>query len=106
MWFANEGFLTYRYFPYYVVVASLVIVFVLAVIWLIANRRLLPAIVMIGAFMLFILWMVGLIATAVELWGPGGSVQSNCNLVVFNKNPKGPSIDTLAWLQQKNTCKS
>lgn len=72
-------------------------------IWLIANRRLLPAIVMVGGFTLFVLWMVGLIATSVELWGSGG-VQSNCNLHVFNQSPSGQDIETLAWLQQKTIC--
>lgn len=94
-----------RYFPYFITVAALVIVFVATMIWLIANRRLLPAIVMIGSFLLFILWMVGLISTAVELWGPTGSVAGNCQLHVFNENPTGATMETLAWLQQKSICK-
>lgn len=94
-----------RYFPYYVTVGSLSIAFVLSVVWLIANRRLLPAIVMIGAFLIFVLWMVGLIASSIELWGSGG-VQSNCNLQVFSENPTSPTVETLAWLQQKSTCQS
>lgn len=73
-------------------------------VWLIANRRLLPAIVMVGSFALFVLWMVGLIATSVELWGSGG-VQSNCNLQVFNQSPSGKDLETLAWLQQRTICK-
>ncbi|CEJ94837.1 hypothetical protein VHEMI10345 [[Torrubiella] hemipterigena] len=93
------------YFPYFITVAALVIVFVATMIWLIANRRLLPAIVMIGSFLLFILWMVGLISTAVELWGPTGSVAGNCQLQVFNQNPTGATMETLAWLQQKSICK-
>ena len=95
----------YRYFPYFITVACLGILFVGIIFWLIAERRLLPAIVMIGAFMLFVLWIVGLIVIAIELFGPKGSVQSVCNNEVFNRNPKGQSEETLAWLQQRNICR-
>ena len=94
-----------RYFPYFIAVGAHTVVFIFGLFWLIYNRRLLPAIVMIGAFMLFILWMVGLVVTSVELWGPSGSVNGVCNMQVFNKNPTGASEATLAWMQQKNICK-
>jgi hypothetical protein len=60
---------------------------------------------MIGAFMLFVLWLVGLIIVSIQLWGPNGSVQSNCNLVVFDINPTGSSERTMAWLMQRSICK-
>ncbi|KAJ6441046.1 hypothetical protein O9K51_06840 [Purpureocillium lavendulum] len=94
------------YFPYYITVGALAILFIAGIFWLIANRRLLPAIVMIGAFMLFVMWLVGLVVVSMQLWGPNGSVQSNCNLQVFNQNPRGKTIETLAWMQQKNICQS
>ncbi|KAH8175111.1 arginase-like protein [Sarocladium implicatum] len=94
------------YFPYFIAVAAHTVVFIFGLFWLIYNRRLLPAIVMIGAFMLFVLWMVGLVVTSVELWGPSGSVNGVCNMQVFNKNPMGASEATLAWMQQKNICES
>lgn len=94
-----------RYFPYYITVGCLVILYVVGIIWLIANRRLLPAIVMIGSFMMLVMWMVGLVAASVELWGPTGTVQSNCNLQVFSQNTMGSTVQTLAWLQQKSICK-
>jgi len=96
------------YFPYYICVGALTIAFVLLLLWLIFNRRLLPSIVMIGGFMLFVLWLVGLIVISVQLWGPSGSVSNNCNLYVFNASPmpEGQSINTLAWLQQKSVCQS
>ncbi|KAJ9145439.1 Arginase-like protein [Pleurostoma richardsiae] len=94
------------YFPYYITVASLGIVFIVVMLWLIYQRRLLPAIVMIGGFVMFVLWLVGLIVVSVELWGPSGSVQSSCNLAVFNQNPKGQTLQTLAWMEQKNICQS
>lgn len=94
-----------RYFPYFIAVSAHTILFIFGLFWLIYNRRLLPAIVMIGAFMLFVLWMVGLVATSVELWGPAGSINGVCNMQVYSKNPTGPTEATLAWMQQKNICK-
>lgn len=95
---------TNRYFPYYITVAALVIVFIVILLWLIFQRRLLPSIVMIGGFMLFVLWLTGLIVTSVQLWGPSGSVSSNCNAAVFDRNPTGQTLETLAWLQQRSIC--
>ncbi len=80
------------------------IVFIGMLLFLIFQRRLLPSIVMIGGFMLFVLWMVGLIVVSVELWGPTGSVSSNCNLAVFSQNPTGQTLNTLAWMEQRSIC--
>jgi hypothetical protein len=95
-----------RYFPYLITVACLGVVFIGIIYWLIAQRRLLPAIVMIGAFMLFILWLVGLVMIAIQLFGPDKSIQSVCSIQVFNENPKGQTMETMAWLQQRNICTS
>jgi len=85
-------------------VAAIVVAFIGLLLYLIFQRRLLPSIVMLGGFMLFILWLVGLIVISIQLWGPTGSVSSNCNLAVFNQNPTGQTLYTLAWLEQKNIC--
>lgn len=63
---------------------------------------------MIGGFILFVLWLVGLVVVSIQLWGPSASVSSNCDLFVFGANPKpsGQSIQTLAWLAQKGICQS
>lgn len=60
---------------------------------------------MMGTFILFILWIVGLIVDSVELWGPSG-VNSNCQLYVNAAASRGQSIDTLAYLQQHSICQS
>lgn len=99
-WFVNVC----RYFPYFITVGSLSIIFILGIFWLIAQRRLLPAIVMVGGFMFFILWLVGLVVVAIQLFGPDGSIQSVCDVQVFGRNPKGTSMATMAWLQQRNIC--
>jgi hypothetical protein len=61
---------------------------------------------MVGGFILWVCWLVGLIAVSIELWGPTGSVSSQCNLNVFNQNPTGQTLQTLAWLEQKSICQS
>lgn len=95
-----------RYFPYYITVCALVMGFILLLLWLIFQRRLLPSIVMIGGFILFVLWLVGLIVVSVELWGPSGSVSVNCDAAVFDRNPTGQTLQTLAWLEQRTICQS
>ncbi|KZZ92540.1 hypothetical protein AAL_06166 [Moelleriella libera RCEF 2490] len=94
------------YFPYNITVGTLALVFIGGVFLLIANRRLLPAIVMLGALMMLVLWLVGLVVVAVQLFGPTGSVQSTCDLQVFTRDPRGATQETLAWLQQRNICQS
>ncbi|KAI1097564.1 arginase-like protein [Jackrogersella minutella] len=94
------------YFPYFITVAALMIVYIGTLLWLIAQRRLLPSIVIIGSFMFFVLWMVGLIVVSIELWGPVGSVSSNCNLLVWSTSPVGNNQGTLAWLEQRSICQS
>ncbi|KAG5986277.1 hypothetical protein E4U54_005510 [Claviceps lovelessii] len=94
------------YFVYHITVGSVALLFIGGIFWLIAKRRLLPAIVMIGAFIIFVLWLVGLVVVSVQLWGPDGSIQSTCNLQVFNRDPRGQTQETMAWLQQRNICQS
>ncbi|KLU90875.1 hypothetical protein MAPG_09400 [Magnaporthiopsis poae ATCC 64411] len=94
------------YFTYYIIVGSLVIAFIIMLLYLIFSRRLLPSIVMIGGFILFVMWMVGLVVVSVELWGPSGSVSTNCNVAVFTQNPTGQTLQTLAWLEQRSICQS
>jgi hypothetical protein len=54
-----------------------------------------------GSFILFVLWMVGLIVFSIELWGPNG-VNGSCQLLIGSQ---GASGDTLAWLEQHSICK-
>ncbi|KAJ2906127.1 putative arginase-like protein [Zalerion maritima] len=94
------------YFAYYITICVLVILYIGLLLYLIIDGRLLPSIVIIGAFILFILWLVGLVVISIELWGPTGSVSSTCNLVVFNQNPHGVSDATFSWMMQKSICQS
>lgn len=97
---------TNRYFPYWITVSSLTIVFIVLLLWLISQRRLLPSIVILGAFMFFVLWLVGLIVVSIEMWSASGSVSNNCDALVFSNPPAGSTTETLAWLEQKSICKS
>ncbi|KAI0441209.1 hypothetical protein F4803DRAFT_524172 [Xylaria telfairii] len=92
------------YFAYYITVSGLTVLFIIMLLWLIAQRRLLPSIVIIGAFVLFILWLVGLIVISIELWGPAGSVSVNCDILVWNNPLHGNNQATLAWLEQRSIC--
>jgi hypothetical protein len=73
-------------------------------LWLISQRQLLPGIVIMGAFMLLVLWTVGLIVISIQLWGPAGSVNANCQFYVTSQAVTGPSTNTLAWLEQRSIC--
>ncbi|RDL32644.1 Uncharacterized protein BP5553_09100 [Venustampulla echinocandica] len=94
------------YFPYWITVGGISLFFLVVMLWLISQRQLLPGIVIMGSFILFVLWMVGLIVDSIQLWGPVGSVNSNCQLYVTGNSVKGPSMETLAWLQQNSICQS
>jgi len=91
-------------FPYWVTVGGLTVLFILIMLYLIYQRSLLPGIVILGSFILFVLWMVGLIVTSIELWGPTGNVNGNCQMYVQSVQSFGQSINTLAWLEQNNIC--
>ena len=67
------------------------------------RHRLLPAIVMIGAFLVTILWFVGLVVVSLQLWGSNG-VNGECNLRVFSRDPTGDGEETLAWLMERTIC--
>ena len=94
-----------RLFPYMVTVSALAIIFLIIFMILIMQRQLLPGIVMVFSFILFVLWLAGLIETAIEFLGPNGGVNGNCNLYVLGQSYSGVSIDTLAYLEQKSICK-
>lgn len=72
---------------------------------LIAQRRLLPGVVMLFSFILLVLFIAGIIGTALNLFA-GPNISNQCNTYVNNLSSQtyGSSIETLAWLQQNNIC--
>jgi hypothetical protein len=79
------------------------IAFLVLILFLIAQGRLLPGVVIVGSFILFVVWLTGLIEIAIQLFGP---INTNCNEYVLNQNPGGASIAVLAFLEQRNICES
>ncbi|KAI9666404.1 MAG: hypothetical protein M1821_004340 [Bathelium mastoideum] len=90
-------------FPYGITVGALAIVFILVMLLLIAQRRLLPGLVLLGAFILLVLFIVGVIETGIQLFG-AGNVSSACQNSVINNKSYGVSVNTLAWLEQNSIC--
>jgi hypothetical protein len=91
--------------PYGVTVGALTIIFVIVEMILIAQRKLLPGIMMLLSFILLVLYITGAVGTGIQLFG-GNNINNQCNTFVFNAQHSGPTEATLAWLQQRNICKS
>ncbi|RMZ88364.1 hypothetical protein DV736_g4407, partial [Chaetothyriales sp. CBS 134916] len=90
-------------FTFAIVTSSLSILFLFLILVLAARRLLIPGGILLGAFILFVLWLTTLIETAIQLFG-SGNVNSNCNRHVAGAPFSGVSIETLAWLTQSNIC--
>ena len=93
-----------RLFPFGITTGGLTLIFLLVIMILGARRMLIPGGILIGSFILFVLWLTCLIETAIQLYGPQGNVNSNCNNYVNNQQYTGVSVETLAWLTQDNIC--
>lgn len=85
------------------VTGGLTIIFLIIILVLAARRMLIPGGILLGAFILFVLWVTTLIETAIQLYGRG-NVNGNCNNYVTGQEYTGVSIETLAWLTQNNIC--
>ncbi|KAK2764173.1 hypothetical protein FQN53_007043, partial [Emmonsiellopsis sp. PD_33] len=91
-------------FPFMVAVAALSLIFLFLIIYLALQRTLIPEIIIVGSFILSVLWLTGLIGTSIQLYGSAANVNSNCQNYVSNFQYKGPSIQTLAWLTNMTVC--
>lgn len=94
-----------RYYYYLLTVSTITIIFVCAVVALYYVHLLLPIVVMIGSFIMFVLWITGLVKASIELWGPLGSINDNCVRYVYNDDFwGGGNLYTLARIQQEGVC--
>lgn len=59
---------------------------------------------MVFCFMLFVLYLTGIVETGIQLFG-AGKVSSNCQQYVTNAKVTGNNLQALAWLQQNSICK-
>ncbi|PLB40727.1 uncharacterized protein BDW47DRAFT_100728 [Aspergillus candidus] len=92
-------------FPYMVVSSALGFIFVVLILVLAARRFLLPGIILIGSFILFVLWITGLIETSLQLYGVVANVNDNCQIYVLDDHRVGGNnLQTLAWLTQSTIC--
>lgn len=88
-----------------VTVSALMIVFLILIMSLMNNGQLLPGIVMLGSFILGVLWLTGLVATGLQLYsGANGGVSATCNTYITGVSYSPLSLETLAQLAQKNIC--
>jgi hypothetical protein len=94
----------FRLFTFAIITAGLTIIFLLVILVLAARRMLIPGVILLGSFILFVLWLTTLIETAIQLFGPAGNVNNNCNQFVTGQQYKGVTVETLAWLTQNNIC--
>ncbi|KAG0123548.1 hypothetical protein HOY82DRAFT_231549 [Tuber indicum] len=93
------------YYYFLLAISTLTILFVFSVVALYYVHLLLPIIVMISSFIMFVLWLTGLIKASIELWGPLGSINDNCVRYVYNDQFwGGRNLDTLARIQQEGVC--
>ena len=82
------------------------ILFLVAILVLASRRMLIPGGILLGSFILFVLWLTALIETAIQLYGPSGNVNANCNTYVTNRPYTGVTVESLAWITQNNICNS
>lgn len=94
----------HRLFPFMVTAGSLAIAFIALILILASQRFLLPGLIALGSFILFVLWLTGLIETALQLYGVSGSVNDKCGNWVVGNGVQGQSIEALAWLTQITIC--
>lgn len=66
----------------------------------------LPQTVMLLSFILFVLYLTGIIETAIQLFGSSSNINGNCQTYILRSPVNGPTGNTLAWLQQQSICKS
>lgn len=93
-----------RLFPYMVVSSALGVCFIFLIMVLASRHFLLPGIIIIGSFILLVLWLTGLIETSLQLYGVVGNVNDNCQIYVRDNKSWGNNINTLAWLTQSTIC--
>lgn len=93
-----------RLFPYGVTVSAMALAFLLLILILAGQRLLIPGIILLGSFILFVLWLTLVIETAIQLYGPAANVNGNCQTYVQRQAFVGVSVETLQYLTQNNIC--
>lgn len=92
--------------PYGITVGALLVIFILIILGLVFQRRLIPGVVILGSFILLVLFIAGLVGTAIQLFGPQSNINGNCQQYVFGMPLRQLDVYTLAWLEQNSICQS
>ena len=94
-----------RLFPFSISTGALTVAFLAIILGLVGQRQLIPNIVILGCFILFALYLTGLIETAIQLYGPRGSVNSYCNAYRPSSGYReGQGQETLAYIATQGIC--
>jgi hypothetical protein len=93
-----------RLFPYMVTVGSLGVAFIISILFLAVQNFLLPRIIILGSFVMWVLSLTGMIETSLQLYGGQANINANCQNYVTNQEYSGNTVETLAWLTQNNIC--
>ncbi|KAI5300463.1 hypothetical protein KEM56_002437 [Ascosphaera pollenicola] len=64
--------------------------------------QLMPDFMILGSIILFALWLTGLIETGIQMFSSAPNVNGNCIAFVYHREYRGPSVLSLAWLEQVN----
>ncbi|KAK4888170.1 hypothetical protein LTR27_012899 [Elasticomyces elasticus] len=92
--------------PFGITVGALTVIFVWIMLALIYQRRLLPGVVMIGSFILLVLYITGIIETALQLFRNTNGIIGQCNTLNRNSPQRGLTVEVLAFLELQSICQS
>ena len=84
-----------------ITVSALSLIFLILILGLISQRMLLPGIVVLGSFILFVLFLTGLVETSIQLYGPSGGINTYCGSHPAAVN----TLQTAVWLANIGLCK-
>ncbi|KAK1065896.1 hypothetical protein LTR74_007610 [Friedmanniomyces endolithicus] len=92
--------------PYGITVGALTVIFVWIMLALIYQGRLLPGVVIVGSFILLILYITGIIETALQLFRNTNGIIGQCNSLNSYAPQGGLTVDVLAYLELQSICQS
>lgn len=96
----NHSLTLGRIIPFGACVGGLTEFFVWTVLLLSFSRRLFPGLVMLKAFILFVLYLTGMIGSAIQLFGPVIKACQNNS----ERMSGGLSVESVIGLAQQGTC--
>jgi hypothetical protein len=100
---SNES-LENRLFPFGIASGSITVFLVILLSLFSQKNTLTPQLLIVLSFVMFVLYLTGLIQTGIMLFS-NPNVHGTCQSAVSNNGAaQGPYVTTLAWLEQNNIC--